>query len=343
MKTLEDARKNYRHGLLRDYRRAMADPAATAETRRRLRDAVLVACNEPDRPAPGPAPSAYRARADSPLGVPTGLAELDAMLGGGAGNGRLIVVASRPSIGRSSFGTTICEHAAVCLNIPTLLISMEMSQNDLAFRLASSMSKIPGQRLRDPRGLSPEDAATLKGVSAEIAASALHIDAAGPTHSAASIADLAGRYADDHDLGLLVVDCLQIIEDERGDYRRGRREDMIPASAQLKALARRLNIPVVAMSRLTLVVEDQVDNRPNLGDLPDAGSIEEDADVVILLHRPEHYDLNDQPGIAEAIVAKNRNGATGTIRLAWRKELTRFDDLEPHRRAGGMDPDPRDF
>ena len=126
-------------------------------------------------------------------------------------------------------------------------------------------------------------------------------------------------------LGLIVVDYIQLIDTE--ESRDSRQEQIAKISRRLKTLARELHVPVIALSQLNRAVENREDRRPRMADLRESGAIEQDADIVLLLHRPEYYDANDQPGIAELIVAKNRNGATGTVKLTFLKNLTRFENL----------------
>ncbi len=130
-----------------------------------------------------------------------------------------------------------------------------------------------------------------------------------------------------HDIGLIVVDYIQLVDSETSEGRESRQEQIAKISRRLKTLARELHVPVIALSQLNRAVENREDRRPRMADLRESGAIEQDADLVLLLHRPEYYDANDQPGIAELILAKNRNGATGTVKLTFLKNFTRFENL----------------
>jgi replicative DNA helicase len=128
-----------------------------------------------------------------------------------------------------------------------------------------------------------------------------------------------------HNIGLIVVDYIQLVDSE--ESRDSRQEQIAKISRRMKTLARELELPVIALSQLNRAVENREDRRPRMADLRESGAIEQDADVVLLIHRPEYYDPNDQPGIAEVIIAKNRNGATGTVKLTFLKNITRFENL----------------
>ena len=152
----------------------------------------------------------------------------------------------------------------------------------------------------------------------------IFIDAT-PARNMLQITAMARRLKLRQDLGLIVVDYIQLIDAE--DSRDSRQEQIAKISRRLKTLARELHVPVIALSQLNRAVESREDRRPRMADLRESGAIEQDADMVLLLHRPEYYDPNDQPGIAEVIVAKNRNGPTGSIKLTFLKNLTRFENL----------------
>jgi replicative DNA helicase len=141
------------------------------------------------------------------------------------------------------------------------------------------------------------------------------------------IAASARRLKRRQSVGLILVDYIQLVESE--DSRDSRQEQIAKISRRLKSLARELHLPVIALSQLNRAVESREDKRPRMADLRESGAIEQDADIVLLLHRPDYYDQNDQPGVAELIVAKNRNGATGNYKLMFSKKITRFDNLSP--------------
>lgn len=272
---------------------------------------------------------ALEARSHGELpGVPTGLVDLDHILGGCLVDGTLTIIAGRPAMGKSAIGLRICEHAAVNLGVPTLLISLEMGLAEIGERLYAGMSGIDGPRLRSNRGITPAERDGLDAARRRIAAGGLHIDDA-PTRSMASIASVVRRMRVTHKIALVVVDYVQLIAGTgEGDRGANRQEVVSAISAGLKELARECNIPVVAMAQLNRGVEQRENKRPLMSDLRESGALENDAHVVMLLYRADYYKADDSPGVAEVIVSKNRNGSTGTAKLAWCKELTRFDNVE---------------
>ena len=160
----------------------------------------------------------------------------------------------------------------------------------------------------------------------ELRSSPIFIDDT-PTRTMLQITANSRRLKMRHDIGLVIVDYIQLIESESEDGRDNRQEQIAKISRRLKTLARELEVPVIALSQLNRAVETREDRRPRMADLRESGAIEQDADLVLLLHRPEYYDPNDQPGLAELIIAKNRNGATGKIKLAFLKTFFRFENL----------------
>src|SRR5262249_27982928 len=160
----------------------------------------------------------------------------------------------------------------------------------------------------------------------ELKAAPVFIDDS-PTRNMMQVTANARRHRLRHKIGLVVVDYIQLIEPESNDNRESRQEQIAKISRRLKALARELDVPVLALSQLNRAVETREDRRPRMADLRESGAIEQDADIVLLLHRPEYYDPNDQPGIAELIVAKNRNGRTDSAKLTFLKNFMRFENL----------------
>lgn len=258
----------------------------------------------------------------------SGLGELDDMLGG-LGGGRLIVLAARPGMGKTALAMNIAEWVAA--KEAVLVASKEMGAAELAERSLASHSGLGLTALRRARYL--DGAAMIRLGDAYEVSRHLPIvvdDAAGGT--VADVASLARRIKSRSDLplGLIVVDYIQLLEsdpDGKG-HRENRQEAVAKISRRLKALARETDVPVLALSQLNRAVEAREDRRPRMADLRESGAIEQDADAVVLIHRPEYYDPNDAPGTAELIVAKNRHGATGTVRAAFVKHLTRFTTLD---------------
>lgn len=256
-------------------------------------------------------------------GLATGFEALDAMTSGLQPE-QLVIVAARPSMGKTAFALNVAEHAALGLGRPVLVVSLEMGRHELMERTLCSRAHVDGSRVRSGRGLGRDDRGKLTRAYERIVAAPLVIDDA-PSRSVLQIMAAARRMKSRRGLSLIVVDYIQLVDTEPG--RDNRQEQVAKISRRLKALAREVECPVVALSQLNRMVEAREDKRPRMADLRESGAIEQDADLVLLLHRPEYYDPDDQPGVAELIVAKNRNGATGTVRLAFRRRQTRFEGV----------------
>lgn len=256
-------------------------------------------------------------------GVGSGLVDLDDMVGGFHA-GQLIILAARPSMGKTAMALNICDHAAFDLKIPILFASLEMGALEIAERLLCSRSRVDGHKLRTGIGLGNREMTQLGKAYNELVSAPIFIDDA-PARNMLQITATTRRLCLRQKLGMVVVDYIQLIDSE--DSRDSRQEQIAKISRRMKTLARELSVPVVALSQLNRAVESREDRRPRMADLRESGAIEQDADVVLLLHRPEYYDANDQPGVAELIVAKNRNGPTGSVKLTFEKTLTRFANL----------------
>ncbi|MEO6808338.1 MAG: replicative DNA helicase [Isosphaeraceae bacterium] len=262
-------------------------------------------------------------------GVGSGLRDLDELTDG-FHPGQLIVIAARPSMGKSALALNICEAATIAAGVAALFVSLEMSGVELAERLLVAESRVDGHRVKTGRGLSHANLDALHVAAGGIKARArLWIDDT-PIRTVGQIAANARRHKARNGVSLVVVDYIQLI-DPGSDARKSNRQEQVAAmSRRLKTLAKELSVPVIALSQLNRQSEQREDRRPRLADLRESGAIEQDADMVLLLHRPEFYDPNDQPGMAELIVAKNRNGGTGTVKLAFRKSLMRFENCATH-------------
>jgi replicative DNA helicase len=256
-------------------------------------------------------------------GIATGYFELDDVTGGLQPE-QLVILAARPSMGKTALALNICDHAAVNLKIPTLVISLEMGQLELAERLLCARSRVDGHKLRTGQNLGTREMTLLGKGYDELRSSPLFIDDT-PARNMLQITANARRLKLRQKLGLIVLDYIQLVDTE--DSRDSRQEQIAKISRRLKMLAREVQIPVIALSQLNRAVENREDRRPRMADLRESGAIEQDADLVLLLHRPEYYDASDQPGIAELIIAKNRNGATSTVKLTFLKNITRFENL----------------
>jgi replicative DNA helicase len=255
----------------------------------------------------------------------------------GMHRGDLVIIAGRPSMGKSAFALNIAEHVAIKEKKAVGVFSIEMSKEQLALRMLCGRAGISQQKLRAGKLRDTEWSrlATIGGVLSE---APIFIDDS-PAISSLEIRAKARRLKAQHDLGLIIVDYLQMVHGS-GRFE-NRQQEMANISRGLKALAKELEIPVIACSQLSRLVEQRGgEKRPQLSDLRESGAIEQDADVVAFIYRPEHYlthlerndpKLQEVAGLAEIIVAKQRNGPTGAIKLHFRKEFARFENLEKHR------------
>jgi replicative DNA helicase len=256
-------------------------------------------------------------------GVASGFIDLDDMIGGFQPN-QLVIVAARPSMGKTAFALNVCDHAAVESKTPVLFVSLEMGQFELAERLLCARSRVDGHKLRTGQNMGFREMNQLASALNQLRGAPMFIDET-PARNMLQVTANARRLKLRAALGLIVVDYIQLVDTE--DTRDSRQEQIAKISRRLKTLARELQVPVIALSQLNRAVENREDRRPRMADLRESGAIEQDADIVLLLHRPDYYDANDQPGICEVIVAKNRNGATGSVKLTFLKNYTRFENL----------------
>jgi replicative DNA helicase len=257
-------------------------------------------------------------------GVASGLVDLDDITGGFQ-PGQLVILAARPSMGKTAMALNICDHAAIVQKTSVLCVSLEMGHLEIAERLLCARSGIDGYKLRTGMGLGNREMTQLAKAFSELSKGGpIFIDDT-PARNMLQITASARRLKLRSKIGLIVVDYIQLVDSE--DSRDSRQEQIAKISRRLKTLARELELPVIALSQLNRAVESREDRRPRMADLRESGAIEQDADIVLLLHRPDYYDANDQPGIAELIVAKNRNGRTGNVKLTFLKSSTRFENL----------------
>jgi replicative DNA helicase len=257
--------------------------------------------------------------------VLTGFRDFD-LLTGGLPRGAMIVIAGRPGMGKTVAGMQIAESCA-SRGVPTGFFSLEMPGVDLAERALSGRAQVPSHILR--RGhTSNQDMKVITSAYDEIIKSG-NLWVGDESLSISQVMSQSRKLKLREKVDLIVLDYLQLVDPEDDFQARRSREEFISmASAQFKRLAKALDIPVICLAQLNRMSLQRKDKRPDMGDLRESGAIEQNADMVILLHRPEYYDYNDQPGIAEMIVAKNRNGPCETIRLYFDKEFTRFRDFE---------------
>jgi replicative DNA helicase len=257
-------------------------------------------------------------------GVPSGFRDLD-RLTAGFQHGNLVIVAARPSMGKSAFGLCIAANLAVRHNVPVAIFTLEMSKAEVTQRLMCSEAKVESQRLRTGR-LAPEDWPRLTAACDKLAKAPIFVDDTGSV-TMMEIRSKARRLKSKHpELGLIVVDYLQLMTS--GTTAENRVQEVSQISRNLKLLARDLDLPILAMSQLSRAVEQRHDKRPILSDLRESGSIEQDSDLVVFLYRDDYYnEESDQQGIAEVILAKHRNGPTDAVKLTFLKRYAKFADL----------------
>ncbi len=259
-------------------------------------------------------------------GVETGFIDLDYKTAGMQPSD-LILIAARPSMGKTAFVLNIAEHAAIKRHVPTAIFSLEMSKTQMATRMLAMNSRVDSQLIRTGK-LSDSDWATLMESARLLGEAPLIIDDT-PGITIGELRSKCRKYKLEKGLGMIIIDYLQLMS--AGKRIESRQQEISEISRSLKSLARELKCPVIACSQLSRAVEQRNDKRPMLSDLRESGAIEQDADVVMFIYRDEYYE-KDSPdkGIAEIIIGKQRNGPTGTIRLQSQLEYTRFNNL-----AGG--------
>lgn len=265
-------------------------------------------------------------RKEHVTGIATGFHEFDIKTAG-LQPSDLVIMAGRPSMGKSAFVTCICEYVGVALRKGVAFFSLEMSKEQLVQRMLCSHARVDAQKVRTGY-LSHQDWPKLTNAAGKLSEAPIFIDDT-PGLSILELRAKARRLKSQHNIQLIVVDYLQLMQ---CDYKaESRQQEISEISRSLKALARELRVPVIAISQLSRAVESRTGNRPQLSDLRESGAIEQDADVVVLLFREEYYNPTEEnKNRAEAIIAKQRNGPTGTIDLLFVKEWTRFENPEFH-------------
>jgi replicative DNA helicase len=253
-------------------------------------------------------------------GTPSGFKDLDEITGGFQ-PGNLIIIAARPSMGKSALVTNMAENAAIDYGRAVALFSLEMSETELAQRFVASQARVKGEELRKGR-VAEHRWAKIVEASTRLANAPLFIDDSSDV-GMLEIRAKARRLHQQHELGLIIVDYLQLM---RPDHTiESRVQQVGEMSRGLKILARELNVPVIALSQLSRAVESRTDKRPILSDLRESGQIEQDADLVAFIYREEYYDKeSEREGIADIIIAKHRNGALGDVELTFAKEYPKF-------------------
>ena len=256
--------------------------------------------------------------------IPTGIGDLDRMITG-LNRSDLIILAARPGMGKTSFALNIARNVACKSKKTVAFFSLEMSKEQLVNRLLAMESHVDSQNMRTGN-LKDEDWTKLVEGADIIGRSNLIIDDT-PGISIAEMRSKCRKYKLEHNLGIIMIDYLQLMSGSgKSD---SRQQEISDISRSLKALARELSVPVIALSQLSRAVEQRPDHRPMLSDLRESGAIEQDADVVMFIYRDDYYNKDTElKGISEIIIAKQRNGPIGTVNLAWLPEYTKFANLE---------------
>ncbi len=258
-------------------------------------------------------------------GVPTGFADLDTLTNG-LHPGQMVVIAARPAIGKSTLALDLARAAAIKHRLATVMFSLEMSRNEITMRLLSAEARVPLQAMRTGQ-LGEDDWTRLARRMSEVVDAPLFIDDS-PNMSMMEIRAKCRRLKQRHDLRMVIVDYLQLMTSPRRVE--NRQQEVSEMSRSLKLLAKEVDVPVVAISQLNRGPEQRNDKRPLLSDLRESGSIEQDSDVVILLHREDAYERESpRAGEADMIIAKHRNGPTTTVTVAFQGHYSRFVDMAP--------------
>jgi replicative DNA helicase len=271
-------------------------------------------------------------------GVPAGFTDLDNLTGGFQPSD-LIIVAGRPSQGKTAFVLSLARNASVLHDVPIAFFSLEMSVQQLVMRLMCAEARVDAHKVRT--GRLPEDEWRKLSVSVgRLYKAKIFIDDT-PGLGILELRAKARRLKAEHNIGLVIVDYLQLMQGPRSAQ--SREQEISAISRSLKALAKELNIPVIALSQLNRAVEARTDKRPALADLRESGAIEQDADVVMFVHRPEMYGIEAEDGqstegLAEIIIGKQRNGPVDTVKLAFVKQYARFDNKMMYPREQFLPP-----
>ncbi len=256
-------------------------------------------------------------------GVPSGFTQLDRKTTGFQ-PGDLVVIAGRPSMGKTTLAVNIAENAAIAKGVPSAIFSMEMSAEQLTLRLIASLGRVNQTHLRTGN-FSEEDWSRIQGAMAQLSVAPLYVDET-PALTPTEVRARARRLKRERGLGLIVVDYLQLMQ--VSGTKENRATEISEISRSLKALAKELQVPVIALSQLNRAVEQRTDKKPVMSDLRESGAIEQDSDVILLIYREEVYDPNTtRRGVADIIIAKQRNGPIGEVQLTFLGEYTRFENL----------------
>ena len=259
-------------------------------------------------------------------GIPTGFIDLDYKTSGMQPSD-FVLIAARPSMGKTAFVLNLVDHVAVRKGLPCMIFSLEMSKEQLVNRMLAMESNVDSQKLRTGNLTDSDWDAIVEGIGV-IGNSKLVIDDT-PGISITELRSKCRKMKLEQGLSMIIIDYLQLMSGSGGKSSESRQQEISEISRSLKALAREMNAPVVALSQLSRACETRTDHRPMLSDLRESGAIEQDADVVMFLYRDDYYHKDtDMPNIAEVIIAKQRNGPIGTVNLLWQPEFTKFVNLE---------------
>lgn len=237
--------------------------------------------------------------------------------------GQMIIVAARPAMGKSTMALDICRHASIKNKLTSVIFSLEMSRSEIVTRMLSAESSVPLSKMRGGK-LGDQDWMRIARATSKLSDAPLFIDDSS-NMTMTEIRSKCRRLKQQHDLKLVVIDYLQLMTS--GKQVESRQQEVSEFSRSLKLLAKELEIPVIAVAQLNRGPESRTDKKPMLADLRESGSLEQDADVVFLLHRPSAYDEDDRPGEADVIIAKHRNGPTGTVTLSFLGHYARFGNM----------------
>ena len=259
-------------------------------------------------------------------GVSTGFIQLDYKTAGLHGS-ELILVAARPAMGKTAFALNIAANAAIRANVPVAIFSLEMSKEQLVTRILASEAMVDSNKIRTGK-LEEEDWEKIANAIGPLSESEIYIDDT-PGISVMEIRTKCRKLKMEKNIGLVVIDYLQLIQGSNKRSSGSREQEIAEISRSLKILAKELNVPVIALSQLSRAVEQRPDHRPMLSDLRESGSIEQDADIVMFLYRDDYYNKeSEKKDIAEVIIAKQRSGSIGTVELLWMGNYTKFVNLE---------------
>ena len=262
-------------------------------------------------------------------GVPTGFIDLDYKTAG-LHNSDLVLIAARPAMGKSAFALNLATNAAVKANVPVVLFSLEMSKEQMVNRILCSEAMLDSNKVRT-RKIDDEDWIKLANTMGELSEAPIYIDDT-PGISINEIRAKCRKLKLEKNIGMVVIDYLQLVQGSSKRSQGSREQEISEISRSLKILAKEINVPVIALSQLSRAPEQRPDHRPMLSDLRESGAIEQDADIVMFLYRDDYYNEDSEDkGLAEVILAKHRAGSTGTVKLVWLGNYTKFANMERYR------------